>query len=138
MPVLFGIDAESLNMARRYAIDHNNLTMAGGDFTVFDMEKMWDRDAYLNILDSLSEDGDMPVTVDFDDFSVMKNIGFEFENYENVDSDTTEEEEELTEETLVQVIVTVTTKEIAKELKSMIIEILDSNPEWESNVIIKD
>ncbi len=61
MPVLFGIDAKSQAAATRYAIDHNNLTMAGGEFTIDDMSKMWDKERYISVLQGI-EDEVMPIS----------------------------------------------------------------------------
>lgn len=44
VPMLFGVDAQSVAAAEAYALDHNNLTMMGGDFNVDDIMKMWDFD----------------------------------------------------------------------------------------------
>jgi len=71
IPVLFGIDATSQAMAQRYAIDHNNITMLGGDLTVFDIEKMWDRDKYISILQDLSDNDRLPVSVDPEDLQLL-------------------------------------------------------------------
>ena len=72
VPVLFGLDAESRIAATRYGIDHNNLTMAGGDFTVWDVARMWDTEQYIITLDHLANKGDMPVSLDFDDLQLLK------------------------------------------------------------------
>jgi hypothetical protein len=40
-PMIFGVDADSQSAAEAYAIDHNNLTMLGGDFTGYDVSRMW-------------------------------------------------------------------------------------------------
>ena len=65
IPVLFGLDADSQAAATRYALDHNNLPMAGGDgLTDYHMAKMYDRDKYERILQDLARQGQMPVTVE--------------------------------------------------------------------------
>lgn len=63
MPVVFGNDAASTTEAVAYAIAHNNLTMAGGDYTALDMARMWD-DTYLPILRDLAEAEALPPTMD--------------------------------------------------------------------------
>jgi len=60
VPVLFGVDAASQGAAEAYAIDHNNLTMAGGDFDGFEMARLWDS----SYVDMLPKGKDAPVTVD--------------------------------------------------------------------------
>jgi hypothetical protein len=64
MPIVFGCDAISEAEAIAYAVDDNNLTMAGGDFSHWDMAKMWDREGYLQLLTSIAEADVAPVTVD--------------------------------------------------------------------------
>lgn len=66
VPVTFGVDAESQEAAEAYGIDANNLTMSGGDFTPWDMARMWDRDAYAALLTELAQSDALPVTVDGD------------------------------------------------------------------------
>jgi len=62
LPVLAGVDQPSEEMAAAYAVDSNNLTLAGGGFDAFDMARLWDEEAYVALVESL---GDMrPVTVD--------------------------------------------------------------------------
>ena len=67
VPVLFGVDAESEETAKAFAIDHNNLTMAGGDFDLWDVAKMWETDDYVSVLRSLQETETLPLTMDNDD-----------------------------------------------------------------------
>jgi hypothetical protein len=71
MPLLVGTDADSLNAARAYAIDSNNLTMSGGDFTAFDFQRLWNSDQYVNMLKVLAQDGQLPVTVSGDDLDLF-------------------------------------------------------------------
>ena len=59
VPILFGVDAESEQAAAAYAIDHNNLTLSGGDFDGFEMARLWD-DSYTEMLTGVE---DLPVTV---------------------------------------------------------------------------
>ena len=70
VPILFGVDASSKVAAEAYAVDHNNLTMLGGDFAVWDVARMWD-DEYTAILKDLAEQGRSPVTVDGEDLDAL-------------------------------------------------------------------
>ncbi len=70
IPVLFGVDAESEAAAQAYAIDHNNLTMAGGEFAAWDMARMWD-DSYTDLLQELAAEDWLPVSVDGDDLDAL-------------------------------------------------------------------
>ena len=47
-----------------FAIAHNNLTMAGGDFTDLDMAGIWERETYAAMLADLAAQGETPITVD--------------------------------------------------------------------------
>lgn len=71
IPVKFGVDAASRNEARAFAIDHNNLTMAGGEYTALDMSRMWDGDQYLAVLSDLAAQEVAAVTVDGDDLDFL-------------------------------------------------------------------
>ena len=66
IPVIVGTDAKSIDMAVSYAIDSNNLTMSGGDFTGLDMSRMWDRVEYLNVLSDIAEREVFSISVDPD------------------------------------------------------------------------
>ena len=70
VPVKFGVDQASRDVARALAIDHNNLTMLGGDFAVWDVAKMWD-DSYADLLKLAAEADIMPITVDGDDLDAL-------------------------------------------------------------------
>lgn len=63
MPLLVGTDADSLEAAKAYAIDSNNLTMLGGDFDPFDLVKMWEP-GYADLLLGLGQAEKLPVSVD--------------------------------------------------------------------------
>ncbi len=71
MPLLIGVDAESHDLARAYAIDSNNLTMMGGEYSPLDMARMWDTTAYTKMLMDLAQKHVMPVSVDTDDLDLL-------------------------------------------------------------------
>jgi hypothetical protein len=71
MPILVGTDADSLNAARAYAIDSNNLTMSGGDFTAFDFQRLWNSDQYVDMLKVLATDGQLPISVTGEDLDLF-------------------------------------------------------------------
>lgn len=73
IPCLFGVDASSQTLAKQFAIDHNNITLAGGNMTHFDMSKLYDPDSYISVLDELVAEGNELVTVDFGDLTSLKN-----------------------------------------------------------------
>lgn len=71
IPVVFGNDLASKAAAEAFAIDHNNLTMAGGDFAPWDIARMWDLDSYTELLESLAAAGTLPTTVDEDALEML-------------------------------------------------------------------
>lgn len=71
VPILFGVDAESQAAAESYAIDHNNITMLGGDFDMLEIAKMWEGDAYAKLLQDLQAAEMPPVSMDDDDIAAF-------------------------------------------------------------------
>lgn len=71
VPILFGTDAVSENAAKAYAVDANNLTMLGGDFTVFDMATMWEGEAYKDLVREVAEAGEWFASMDGDDIDAL-------------------------------------------------------------------
>lgn len=70
IPVIFGVDAKSRLAAERYGIDHNNLVLAGGDFTAADYARNWDP-RYAEILQELAHAQQLPVSIDGDDLDAL-------------------------------------------------------------------
>lgn len=70
IPVLFGVDARSRLAAERYGIDHNNLVLAGGDFTAVDMARNWGP-GYLQIVKDLEAAGQLPISVHSEDVQAL-------------------------------------------------------------------
>lgn len=71
VPVVFGVDQASRAMAEAFAVDHNNLTMMGGDFTAIDLARMWEGQEYVDLLADLVRQGEAPVSVDGDDLDAL-------------------------------------------------------------------
>lgn len=65
IPVKVGVDQTSEAEAEAAAIAHNNLVLSGGNFTAFDMSKLWG-DGYTDVLASLATSDALPITVDGD------------------------------------------------------------------------
>ena len=63
VPVVFGADVLDALEAAAYALDHNNLTATGGDFTAFFVAQLYDETAYHAVLASLQTADALPVTV---------------------------------------------------------------------------
>jgi DNA modification methylase len=77
VPVLFGVDALSQETAEAYAIDHNNLVLAGGTYTAVDIANLWDESAYLDVLTGLAEHKELPVSVSGDDLDLLLGLADE-------------------------------------------------------------
>jgi len=71
MPINFGVNALTKEMAWSYAIDHNNLTMIGGDFTLYDISRMWDDRGLQHVLSNLVEGGEHLVSFDDGDINAI-------------------------------------------------------------------
>ena len=67
LPVLFGTDAHSEAAARAYAVDSNNLTLMGGDFSGEDLARLYDPDGYAEILRAMQADDTFAVSVNEQD-----------------------------------------------------------------------
>jgi len=70
VPVLFGVDADSQGKAEAYGMDHNNITMMGGEYGAQDIMKMWDEQA-MTMLQQLNAGGNLPVSITADDLDAM-------------------------------------------------------------------
>jgi len=68
VPILFGVDAKNEKEAMSYGIDHNNITMLGGNFMPLDIAGMWDETKYLELVKSLEVS---PVSVDWESLNVL-------------------------------------------------------------------
>lgn len=84
VPILFGVDAESQQAAEAYGIDHNSLTMMGGDFSAQDIMRLYKPEVYLTVLAGLAGDDELPVSVPAED------IGALLAAYDRLESDHTE------------------------------------------------
>ncbi|MFB2832979.1 hypothetical protein [Floridanema evergladense] len=81
IPVKFGCDADSELAAKKFGLDHNLLTMAGGEYTPFDMSRMFEKDLLIDQLDELLETEEPLVTFDLDDTkNLIDQLNKDFEN----------------------------------------------------------
>ncbi|MBE2198113.1 MAG: hypothetical protein IAE79_05845 [Anaerolinea sp.] len=71
-PVLFGNDFPSQVVAKAYAIDHNNLTVIGGDLSALFATRMWDPHAYALLLEELEGVGQRPLTLTADETTILQ------------------------------------------------------------------
>lgn len=80
IPVVFGNDLPSREVAEAFAIDHNNLTVMGGDgVTPWDLARMWDGEAYRDLLGGLAATDLLPVSVDGDDLDALLNPDIDYD-----------------------------------------------------------
>jgi len=74
VPVLFGVDADSEAAAEAYALDHNSLTLLGGEgITPWDVARMYEP-GYTDLLGELLEQGELPVSVDEEDWAALVSV----------------------------------------------------------------
>lgn len=59
--------------AQAYLIDSNNIGLLGGDFTAFDLAKLWNEDQYVALLQELAEQNSLPVSVSREDVDALGN-----------------------------------------------------------------
>lgn len=133
MPVLFGLDAPSQIAATKYGIDHNNLTMSGGDFTVWDIARMWDTEKYILTLDSLAGQGDMPVSIDYDDLQYIKD-----DKLKKTSEISEQDEREIRPDTpsdRAVIIVNVANFNLVDDVLEAISDLLEANPGWDARVV---
>lgn len=78
VPVIFGVDAESQAAAIAFAVDHNNLTLLGGDLGFTDLLAIWDEEALEKVLAEVPDAGALLVSLNSQDLDALLN-GPDFE-----------------------------------------------------------
>ena len=78
VPVIFGVDAESEAAAVAFAIDHNNLTLLGGDLGFADILQIWDEEGLQAVLTDVPDAGELLTSLDTEDVDALLR-GPEFE-----------------------------------------------------------
>ena len=71
MPIVFGVDAKSKAAAVAFAIDHNNLTLLGGNFSFTEMLALWDEEALQDVLTSVPDASDLLASIDSTDIATL-------------------------------------------------------------------
>lgn len=95
VPVIFGVDAESRAAAIAFAIDHNNLTLLGGDLGFTDMLAMWDEEGLQAVLEGAPDAGSLLASLDQEDVDALL-IGPDFEPAPADDQSSLDEKEQVT------------------------------------------
>ena len=73
LPVVFGTDAHSEAAASAYAVDSNNLTLLGGDFTGSEISRLWDAQGYAALLETMQADDTFAVSAPEQDVEALLN-----------------------------------------------------------------
>ncbi|NJL27147.1 MAG: hypothetical protein HC897_04295 [Thermoanaerobaculia bacterium] len=71
VPVIFGVDAESRAAAVAFAIDHNNLTLLGGDLGFTDLLAIWDEQGLQKVLSDVPDAGALLASLDPGDLTSL-------------------------------------------------------------------
>jgi hypothetical protein len=71
VPVIFGVDAESRAAAVAFAIDHNNLTLLGGNLGFTDLVAIWDEEGLQKVLADVPDAGALLASLDSDDIAAL-------------------------------------------------------------------
>ncbi len=78
VPVIFGVDAESMAAAVAFAIDHNNLTLLGGDLEFTELLQIWDEPGLQAVLTDVPDAGELLASLDSQDVeSLLRGPDFE-------------------------------------------------------------
>ena len=71
VPVIFGVDAESRATAVAFAIDHNNLTLLGGDLGFADMLQIWDESGLQQVLTDTPDASALLLSLDTNELDAL-------------------------------------------------------------------
>lgn len=71
LPVIFGIDAKSREAAVAFAIDHNNLSLLGGNFSFTDMLALWDEEGLQKVLMDVPDAGELLASFESSDVASL-------------------------------------------------------------------
>jgi hypothetical protein len=71
VPVIFGVDAASRAAAVAFAIDHNNLTLLGGNLKIEDVLGIWDEEGLQRLLEETPDAGALLASMDGDDLDSL-------------------------------------------------------------------
>jgi hypothetical protein len=127
MPILMGTDVDSVNAARAYAIDSNNLTMSGGDYSLLDILKLWKSDDYIKLLNDLAQDDSLPVTIDGDAMDWLNSLN-------TYDQSGEELGEELERESTLAYKVIVGNLLLLQDVGKVLGDLAKDNPDWKLKI----
>lgn len=95
VPVIFGVDAESKAAAVAFAIDHNNLTLLGGDLGFADLLQIWDEPGLQTVLTEVPDAGELLTSLDSEDVDALL-TGPDFEPVDANDQSRLDEKKQTT------------------------------------------
>ena len=95
VPVIFGVDAESKAAAVAFAIDHNNLTLLGGDLGFADLLQIWDEPGLQAVLTEVPDAGELLASLDSDDVAALLS-GPDFEPVDEGEQSRLDEKKQVT------------------------------------------
>jgi hypothetical protein len=71
VPIIFGVDAESRAAAVAFAIDHNNLVLAGGNLGIEELLGIWDEEGLQRVLAGTPDAGALLASLDAGDVDAL-------------------------------------------------------------------
>ncbi len=71
VPIIFGVDAKSKEAAVAFAIDHNNLTLLGGNLGFTELVSLWDEEGLQRVLADVPDAGELLASLDASDVSAL-------------------------------------------------------------------
>ena len=71
VPIIFGVDSESRAAAVAFAVDHNNLTLMGGNLGFADMLRLWDEEGLQRVLADIPSPDALLISFDGDDVAAL-------------------------------------------------------------------
>ncbi len=71
VPIIFGVDAKSKEAAVAFAIDHNNLTLLGGNLGFEELVSLWDEEGLQKVLADVPDAGELLASLDAGDVAAL-------------------------------------------------------------------
>ena len=71
VPVIFGVNAVSRAAAVAFAIDHNNLTLLGGNLDFTDLLAIWDEEGLRKVLADVPDAGELLASLDTEEVASL-------------------------------------------------------------------
>lgn len=134
VPIVFGVDAASQNAAESYGVDDNNLTMMGGDFGAFDLSKMWDEQAYNELLLGLAQEGEYTISIPAETLVFLNSAGSSLIDYYKNQESNRNVDAALTGVLGLKVLLLIRSRAHEQEAVEGIKALIAAHPEWEMEI----